>query len=124
MRLFRPLLRHVWEYSQYYLFGVCGSTPGSPISLLQEFSHKSCIVLLGVLKKHGAVPPLREHSHKSGIVLPGVLPNKLKLYTGSDLDMISNLDELFLLDTLETLSVLLFLVSGSTPNRLIIYQWE
>ena len=41
-----------------------------------------------VLKKHGTVPLLREHSHKSSIGLPGVLLNKLKLYNGSDLDMI------------------------------------
>ena len=61
-----------------------------------------------ILKKHGTVPILREHSHKSGVVLPGVLPNKLKLYTGSDLDIICNLDILLPLDTLGTLSVLLF----------------
>ena len=41
-----------------------------------------------ILNKHGPVPLLQEHSHKSGIVLPGVLPNKLKLYNWSDLDMI------------------------------------
>ena len=46
---FRPLLSHVWEYSQYYLFWVCGSTPTSPIPLLRECSHKSGILLLGVL---------------------------------------------------------------------------
>ena len=32
-----------------------------------------------------------EYSHKSGIVLAGVLPKKLFLYSGSDLDMIYNL---------------------------------
>ena len=77
-----------------------------------------------VLNKHGTVSLLWEHSHKNGVVLPGVLPNKLKLYTGSDLDMICNLDILLPLDTLGTLSVLLFLVSGITPNRLIFCQWE
>mgnify|MGYP001309289853 CR=1 FL=1 len=61
-----------------------------------------------VLNKNGPVPLLREHSQKSG----------------SDLDMICNLDILLPLDTLGTLSVLLFLVSGSTPNRLIFCQWE
>ena len=69
-----------------------------------------------VLNKHGPVPLLREHSNKSGIVLLGVLLNKLKLYTGSDLDMICNLDILLPLDTLGVLPLLLFLVSGSTLN--------
>ena len=77
-----------------------------------------------VLNKHSPVPLLQEHSHKSGIVLLGVLLNKLKLYTGSDLDILCNLDILLPLDTLWALSVLLFLVSGSTPNRLIFCQWE
>ena len=69
-----------------------------------------------------------EYSHKSGIVLPGVLPKKLFLYTGSDLDMIYNLDILLPLDTLGVLPVLffwflgvllegLFFVSGSTPAK-------
>ena len=58
-----------------------------------------------VLNKYGPVPLLQEHSHKSGIVLPGVLLNKLKLYYGSDLDMICNLDILLPLDTLGALSV-------------------
>ena len=65
-----------------------------------------------------------EYSRKSGIVLPGVLPKKLFLYTGSDLDMMYNLDILLPLDTLGVLPVLLFLVSGSTPGRLICCQWE
>ena len=73
-----------------------------------------------VLKKYGPVPLLREHFHKSGIVLPGVLLNKLKLYTGSDLDMICNLDILLPLNALGALLALLFLVSGSTPNRLFL----
>ena len=46
------------------------------------------------------------------------------MYTGSDLDMIYNLDMLLPLDTLGVLPVLLFLVSGSTPGRLIYCQWE
>ena len=70
-----------------------------------------------VLIEHGPVPLLREHSYKSGIVLPGVIPNKLKQYTGNDLDIICNLDILLPLDTLGALSVLLFLVSGSSLNR-------
>ena len=63
-----------------------------------------------------------EYSCKSGIVLLGVLPKRLFLYTGSDLDMIYNLDILLPLDTLGVLPVLLFLVSGSTPRRLIFGQ--
>ena len=83
---------------------------------LQEYSWKSYTTFAGVLpqkwhsasrstpklKKHGTVPLLQELSHKSGIVLPGVLPNKLKLYTGGDLDMICNLDILLPMDTLST----------------------
>ena len=38
--------------------------------------------------------------------------------------MIYNLDILLPLDTLGVLPVLLFLVSGSTPGRLIFCQWE
>ena len=38
--------------------------------------------------------------------------------------MIYNLDILLPLDTLGVLPVLLFLVSGSTPGRLILCQWE
>ena len=76
------------------------------------------------MKQQGVGPLLREYSRKSGIVLPGVLPKTLFLYTGSDLDMIYNLDILLPLDTLGVLSVLLFLVSGSTPGRLIFCQWE
>ena len=60
------------------------------------------------------------YSRKIGKVIPGVLPKKLFLYTGSDLDMIYNLDILFPLDTPGVLPVLLFLVSGSTPGMLII----
>ena len=37
-------------------------------------------------------PLLWEHSHKNGIALPGVLPKSQKLYIGSDLNMIYNLD--------------------------------
>ena len=75
-----------------------------------------------VLKKQSVGPLLREYSHKSGIVLPGVLPKRLILYTGSDLDMIYNLDILLPLDTLGVLPVLLFLVSGSTLGRIIFCQ--
>ena len=68
---------------------------------------------------------MREYSRKSGpTILPGVLPKRLFLYTGSDLDMIYNLDILLPLDTLGVLPVLLFLVSGSTPGRLIFGQWK
>ena len=41
---FRPLLSHVWEYSQYYLFWVCGSTPHTTRASLQ--SHLSCFKIL------------------------------------------------------------------------------
>ena len=52
---------------------------------------------------------MREYSRKSGpTILPGVLPKRLFLYTGSDLDMIYNLDILLPLDTLGVLPVLLF----------------
>ena len=115
-----------------------GSTPSILILGLREYSQKYYTTFAGVLpqkwysasgstpvlNKCGPVPLLQEHSHKSGIVLPGVLPNKLNLYTGSDLDMICNLDILLPLDTLGALSVLLFFVSGSSPNRLIFCQWE
>ena len=87
---------------------------------LWEYYRKCCSASgsTPVLKKQSVGPLLREYSHKSGIVLPGVLPKKLILYTGSDLDMIYNLDILLPLDTLGALPVLLFLVSGSTPRRL------
>ena len=95
---------------------------------LREYSHKSAVVLLGVLpykKKQSVGPLLREYSRKSGpTILPGVLPKRLFLYTGSDLDMIYNLDILLPLDTLGVLPVLLFLVSGSTPRRLIFLSVE
>ena len=52
------------------------------------------------------------------------LQKRLFLYTGSDLDMIYNLDIVLPLDTLGVLPVLLFLVSGSTPGRLIFCQWK
>ena len=95
-----------------------------------ELSHpQKCFSASGigstpVLKKQSVGPLLREYSRKSGIVLPGVLPERLFLYTGSDLDMIYNLDILLPLDTLGVLTVLLFLVSGSTPGRLIFCQWK
>ena len=55
------------------------------------------------------IPLLREYSRKSGpTILPGVLPKRLFLYTGSDLDMIYNLDILLPLDTLGVLPVLSF----------------
>ena len=121
---FRPLLRHVWEYSRYYLFWVCGSTPVSAIPLFAGVLPQKCCSASGstpILKKQSVGPLLREYSR---IVLPGVLPKRLFLYTGSDLDMIYNLDILLPLDTLGVLPVLLFLVSGSTPGRLIFGQWK
>ena len=66
-----------------------------------------------------AIPDLREYSHKSGIVPLGVLPDPLKLCTGSGHDMIYKSVIILPLDTLGALPVLLFLVSGSTPNTLI-----
>ena len=125
---FRPLLRHVWEYSRYYLFWVCGSTPVSAIPLFAGVLPQKCCSASGstpILKKQSVGPLLREYSRKSGpTILPGVLPKRLFLYTGSDLDMIYNLDILLPLDTLGVLPVLLFLVSGSTPGRLIFCQWK
>ena len=105
---------------------------------LREYSRKCYTTFAGVLpqkccsasgstpviKKRSVGPLLREYSRKIGIVLPGVLPKRLFLYTGSDLDMIYNLDILLPLDTLGVLPVLLFLVSGSTPGRLIFCQWK
>ena len=41
-----------------------------------------------ILKKQCVGPLLWEYSHKSGIVLTGVLPRRLSLYSGSDLDII------------------------------------
>ena len=127
-RLFRPLLRHVWEYSRYYLFWVCGSTPVSAIPLFAGVLPQKCCSASGstpIIKKQSVGPLLREYSRKSGpTILPGVLPKRLFLYTGSDLDMIYNLDILLPLDTLGVLPVLLFLVSGSTPGRLIFGQWK
>ena len=68
-----------------------GSTPsitylGSAGVLPEVLYQYSASGSTPVLKNYGTVPLL--HSHKSGIVLPGVLPNKLKLYSWSDLDMI------------------------------------
>ena len=118
---------------------VClGVLPVLLILGLREYSRKCYTTFAGVLpqkccsasgstpvlKKQSVGPLLREYSRKSGIVLPGVLPKRLFLYTGSDLDMIYNLDILLPLDTLGVLPVLLFLVSGSTPGRLIFCQWE
>ena len=82
-----------------YLGSAQYSTPVSAIPLMWEYS---CI------KKT-----------KCWTTFAGVLPKKLILYTGSDLDMMYNLDILLPLDTLRVLPVLLFLVSGSTPGRLI-----
>ena len=111
------------------LFLVSGSTPGRLIFCQSEYSCKSGIVLpvglpvLLFLVSGSTAGRLIfcqwEYSRKSGIVLPGVLPKRLFLYPGSDLDMIYNLDILLPLDTLGVLPVLLFLVSGSTPRRLI-----
>ena len=100
---------------------------------LREYSRKCYTTFAGVLpqkccsdsgstpliKKQSVGPLLREYSRKSGIVLLGVLLKRLFLYTGSDLDMIYNLDILLPLDTLGVLPVLLFLVSGSTLNTFI-----
>ena len=124
---FRPLLRHVWEYSRYYLFWVCGSTPVSAIPLFAGVLPQKCCSASGstpILKKQSVGPLLREYSRKSGIVYPGVLPKRLFLYTGSDLDMMYNLDILLPLNTLGVLPVLLLLVSGSTPGRFIFCQWK
>ena len=125
---FRPLLRQVWEYSRYYLFWVCGSTPISAIPLFAGVLPQKCCSASGstpIIKKQSVGPLLREYSRKSGpTILPGVLPKRLFLYTGSDLDMIYNLDILLPLDTLGVLPVLLFLVSGSTPRRPIFCQWK
>ena len=69
-------------------------------------------------------PLLWEHSHKNGIALLGVLPKSKKLYIGSDLNMIYNLDILLPLDNLGVLAILLLLLSLSTPGRLIFSLWE
>ena len=67
------------EYPRKYYTAFAGVLP-------QKWYSASGITPL--LNKHGPVPLSWEHSHKSCIVLPGVFLNKLKLYTGSDLDMI------------------------------------
>merc|ERR1712155_442346 len=82
------------------LYHVCGSTPIFTNLFLR--------------------PLLWEHSHKNGIALLGVLPKSQKLYIGSRLDMIYNLDILLPLDTLGVLPEGLFFLSGSTPRRLIL----
>ena len=76
--------------------------------------------------KSESLPALavREYSHKSGIVPLGVLPDPLKLCTGSGHDMIYKSVIILPLDTLGALPVLLFFVSGSTPNTLIFGFWE
>ena len=71
-----------------------------------------------------AIPDLREYSHKSGVVPLGVLPDPLQLCTGSALDMIYKSVIILPMDTLGALPVLLFSVSGSTPNTLILGFWE
>ena len=98
------------------LYHVCGS---APTKMVREGIGSTPIFTNLFLR-----PLLWEHSHKNGIALPGVLPNNQKLYIGSRLDMIYNLD--ILLQTIPiyysqylyfcSLGVLpegLFLVSGS-----------
>ena len=98
------------------LYHVCGS---APTKMVQEGIGSTPIFTNLFLR-----PLLWEHSHKNGIALPGVLPKSQKLYIGSDLNMIYNLD--ILLQTIQiyysqyfyfcSLGVLpegLFLVSGS-----------
>ena len=87
------------------LYHVCGS---APTKMVQEGIGSTPIFTNLFLR-----PLLWEHSHKNGIALPGVLPNNQKLYIGSRLDMIYNLDILLPLDTLGVLPEGLFLVSGS-----------
>ena len=112
-------------------FKTClGVLPVLLILGLQEYSRKCYTTFAGVLpqkccsasgttpilKKQSVGPLLWEYSHKSGIVLSGVLPKRLSLYTGSDLDMIYNLDILLPLDTLGVLPVLLLLFLGVLPE--------
>ena len=98
------------------LYHVCGS---APTKMVQEGIGSTPILTNMFLE-----PLLWEHSHKNGIGLPGVPPNNQKLYIGSKLDMIYNLDILLPLDTLGVLPEGLFFLSGSTPRRLIFSQWE
>ena len=109
------------------LFWACGSTPRSTIPDLREYSPR--VLPVYDFKGFGstprsAIPDLREYSHKSGIVPLGVLPDPLKLCTGSGHDMIYKSVIILPLDTLGALPVLLFFVSGSTPNTLIFGFWE
>ena len=73
------LILGLWEYSRKSYTTFAGVLPEKRYSASWS-TH--------VLKKLGTIPLLQEHSHKSGIVLSGVLPNKLKFYIGSDLDLI------------------------------------
>ena len=126
MRLFRPLLRQVWEYSRYYLFWVCGSTPISAIPLFAGVLPQKCCSASGstpIIKKQSVGPLLREYSRKSGpTILQGVLPKRLFLYTGSDLDMIYNLDILLPPDTLGVLPELFFWFLGVLSILLFLYN--
>ena len=94
------------------LYLVCGS---APTKMVQEG-----IGSTPVLTNMFLGPLLWEHSHKNGIALLGVLPNNQKLYIGSRLDMIYNLDILLPLDTLGVLPEGSFFLSGSTPRMLIL----
>ena len=98
------------------LYHVCGS---APTKMVREGIGSTPVFTNLFLR-----PLLWEHSHKNGIALPGVLPNNQKLYIGSRLDMIYNLDILLPLDTLGVLPEGLFFLSGSTPRRLIFGQWD
>ena len=98
------------------LYHVCGS---APTKMVQE-GIGSTPVLTNLFLR----PLLWEHSHKNGIALPEVLPKSQKLYIGSDLNMIYNIDILlqtipiyysqyFYFCSLVVLPEGLFLVSGS-----------
>ena len=98
------------------LYHVCGS---APTKMVREGIGSTPIFTNLFLR-----PLLWEHSHKNGIALLGVLPKSQKLYIGSDLNMIYNLDILlqtipiyysqyFYFCSLGVLPEGLFLVSGS-----------
>ena len=106
-------------------FGSLGVLP----ELLYHVSAPTKIVQEGIgstpmLTKMFLGPLLWEHSHKNGIAILAVLPYNQKSYIGSELDMLYNLDILLPLGTLGVLPTVLFLLSGSTPRRLIFALWE
>ena len=92
------------------LYHVCGSAPTEMV--------REGIGSTPVLKNMFLGPLLWEHSHKNGIALPGVLPINKKLFIGSRLDMIYNLDILLPLDTLGVLLEGLFFSLGVLPEGL------